>query len=38
VRLVIGFFTKRKRHPRVIGSAGKMAQKTGGVPVTPMQA
>ena len=38
VRLVIGFFTKRPRHPRVIGSAGKMAQKTGGVPVTPMQA
>jgi NADH-quinone oxidoreductase subunit H len=38
VRLVIGFFTKRPRRPRIVGSAAKMAAKTGGVPVTPMQA
>jgi len=38
VRIAIGFFTKRPRRPRAIGSAGKLAQKTGGVPVTPMQA
>ena len=38
VRLIIGFFTKRPRRPRVVGSAAKMAAKTGGVPVTPMQA
>ncbi len=38
VRLVIGFFTKRPRRPKIIGSAAKAAAKTGGVPVTPMQA
>jgi len=38
VRIAIGFFTKRPRNPRIIGSAAKMAAKTGGVPVTPMQA
>jgi len=38
VRLTIGFFTKRPRHPRIIGSAAKIVQKTGGTPVTPMQA
>ena len=38
VRIVIGFFTKRTRRPRIVGSASKMAAKTGGVPVTPMQA
>jgi NADH-quinone oxidoreductase subunit H len=38
VRLVIGFFTKRPRRPRAVGSAAEMAAKTGGVPVTPMQA
>ena len=36
--IVIGFFTKRPRNPRIVGSAAKMAAKTGGVPVTPMQA
>jgi NADH-quinone oxidoreductase subunit H len=38
VRLAIGFFTKRPRRPRIIGSAAKIAAKTGGVPTTPMQA
>ncbi len=38
VRLAIGFFTKRPRHPRIIGSAAKIAAKAGGTPVTPMQA
>lgn len=38
VRLVVGFFRPRPRRPRVVGSAAKMAAKTGGTPVTPMQA
>jgi NADH-quinone oxidoreductase subunit H len=38
VRIIVGFFTKRPRRPRIVGSASKMAAKTGGVPVTPMQA
>ncbi len=38
IRLVVGFFRPRQRRPRIIGSAAKMAQKTGGTPVTPMQA
>ncbi len=38
VRLAIGFFTKRPRRPLVVGSAAHLAQKTGGTPVTPMQA
>ncbi len=37
-RLAIGFFTKRPRHPRIVGSAAKSAAKTGGTPITPMQA
>ncbi|HEY1955680.1 MAG TPA: complex I subunit 1 family protein [Polyangiaceae bacterium] len=38
VRLVVGFFKPRQRRPRVVGSAAKLAAKTGGTPVTPMQA
>jgi NADH-quinone oxidoreductase subunit H len=38
VKLTIGFFTKRTRRPLIVGSAAKMAQKTGGTPITPMQA
>jgi len=38
VKLAIGFFTKRPRRPRIVGSAAKLAAKTGGTPVTPMQA
>ena len=38
VRLVYGFFTKRPRTPRILGTAGKMAAKTGGVQAGPMQA
>jgi NADH-quinone oxidoreductase subunit H len=38
VKLAIGFFTKRPRHPRIIGTAAKAASKTGGTPITPMQA
>jgi NADH-quinone oxidoreductase subunit H len=37
-RLTIGFFTKRPRRPRIVGSAAKSAAKTGGTPITPMQA
>jgi len=38
IRLVIGFFKPRTRRPHVVGSAAKLAAKTGGTPVTPMQA
>jgi len=38
VRLVVGFFKKRPHHPWIVGSGAKMAAKTGGTPVTPMQA
>jgi NADH-quinone oxidoreductase subunit H len=37
-RLVVGFFRKRPRRPRVVGSAANIVAKTGGTPVTPMQA
>jgi NADH-quinone oxidoreductase subunit H len=37
-RLVIGFFRKRPRRPLVVGSAARAVAKTGGTPVTPMQA
>ncbi|HSQ62183.1 MAG TPA: complex I subunit 1 family protein [Polyangiaceae bacterium] len=35
---IIGFFRKRPHHPWIVGSGAKMAAKTGGTPVTPMQA
>ncbi len=38
VRLTIGFFRKRPRHPLIIGSAANISAKTGGTPTTPMQA
>lgn len=38
VVLVIGFFKKRDKAPRLVGSAGKYASETGGTPVSPMGA
>ncbi len=38
VRFFLWFFQKRPHKPWIVGSGAKMAAKTGGTPVTPMQA
>jgi NADH-quinone oxidoreductase subunit H len=38
LRLIVGFFKKRPKTPRIFGSSGKLAAETGGTPVSPMQA